>query len=332
MLVGLLSCFFSLIKGESVMTKYVKSMGLLCLVLMLSACANTNSSKESMAVLQWDKVVKAHPDYPRLELGEKILGGIVARRDNSAMLAKSQMESVERLRGLKQLSELSYYEAELHTQMAEQAQINKGKSFKYRQGVKKQVEEEFASQQNAISDEYLVRLFNLRLERDRIVQFAKGKPGPRLSKRLEQLDAQIDAIKLERDGKLLVVQQEKDARINGEVKSYEAQLRNEMQADAAKKWANSQQRMAQKEGKYDKLMSSAPLALEKALAVMDKEILAQKNKNAELQKKIDADIAAVVEKQAKEKNYEVVFKEYKVNISAVDITDSIIAEFKKNNK
>ncbi len=76
-------------------------------------------------------------------------------------------------------------------------------------------------------------------------------------------------------------------------------------------------------------MAAAPEAITKALALMDKEIKQQQEKNTALQKQIDSDIESAVVRLAKQRGYEVVFKKFKINVSAVDITDDIIAEVKK---
>ena len=50
----------------------------------------------------------------------------------------------------------------------------------------------------------------------------------------------------------------------------------------------------------------------------------QRGKNEQLQKKIASDISSQATKLAHEKGYGVIFKKYKVNISADDITTQVI--------
>ena len=65
---------------------------------------------------------------------------------------------------------------------------------------------------------------------------------------------------------------------------------------------------------------------------MDKEITKQREKNDQLQKKIDADIASQATRLAHEKRYSIIFKKYKVNISADDITNKVVENLQKQVK
>ena len=72
--------------------------------------------------------------------------------------------------------------------------------------------------------------------------------------------------------------------------------------------------MANSEGQYDKMMAAAPEALANALAVMDREIDKQQDKNNTLKKNINSDIEGLAIKLAKERGYTIVFNTYKANV------------------
>ncbi len=312
------------------MQKNIKLLALIVSVLMLSACSNgVNGGSEKIAVVKWDKAVAAHPEHARLLQGEKVLKTLVLRRDAQAALGKSQMSSVEYLRGLKQLSEQSYYNAELQTELMTREQMYNDKINEQIKSLELEAEQYVAPHRKAIEDEYRLRIFNLRLEKDRARANMRPMDAKSVKVSIDAIEAQITALTAERETKLLYVEEEKQAyigeKIAPQVATYQEKLRNFAEA----KRREQQQLMASSEGKYDKLMADAPEALGKALAVMDKEIDKQQDKNKALQKKINADIESVAVKLAKERGYTIVFNTFKANVSADDITDKVIAEIKK---
>lgn len=315
------------------MTKYFKPLALVCCVLMFTACAtNTKTSTEKIAVINWDKTVQGHPEYPRLQQGEKIVKNLIVRREAQAQMAKSQISSVERLRALKQLSEQSYYEAELHTQMVEKEQINKAKMNKHFHLVQKQVEMLLKPQRQSIEEEYRLRIFNLRMEKDRTISSTRFRDRAKIPEMLAELDKQIEALKLERDARLTDLELSKQSLLEDRMIPYVKELQSEMQEFAENQHRANQEKFLQQEGKYDKLMSVAPEALNNALAVMDKEIEKQQDKNKALKEQIDKDIEKLAVKLAQERGYTIVFNTFKANVSAADISNDIVAELKKTKK
>lgn len=315
------------------MTKYLKLLALVCFVMLCAACTNINKTNtEKIAVVNWEKTVQGHPEYARLQQGEKIVKNLVMRRDAQVQMAKSQMSSLERLRALKQLSEQSYYDAELHTQMVEKDQINKAKMNKRVHLVQKQVEMLLKPQRKSIEDEYRLRIFNLRMEKDRTVSNTRFRDREKIPELLAELDKQIAALKLERDARLEDLELSRQSMIAEKMAPYAQELHAEMQQFAAEQQKANQEKFLQQEGKYDKLMSVAPEALNNALSIMDKEIEKQQDKNKALKEQINKDIEKLAVKLAQERGYTIVFNTFKANVSADDITNDIIAGLKKTKK
>ena len=99
--------------------------------------------------------------------------------------------------------------------------------------------------------------------------------------------------------------------------------------------AYHEQILRQREGKDEReqeMLSAAPKALHNALAIMDREIDKQKEKNDRLQKQIHSDISSQAVRLAHEKGYSVIFKKYKVNVSAADITSQVVENLPKQVK
>ena len=313
------------------MPKYMKLMGLFMAGLMLTACSNSLSTdSERIAVVRWEKAVKAHPENARLLQGEKLCKGLLARREAQVALGKSQMDSVQNLRALKRLSEEAYFDAELRTQLMEKEQLAKGKLMGLRFLAEKEYKKDFAAKRTALEDEYRLRIFNLRLEKDRAKANTSFRERSKLPAKLAALDEEIELLGRERDQRVFALEQEKQAYISARLAPREAELKKEIQDYAEQKMLTNAEAMASSEGKYEKLMAAAPEAINKAIALMDKEINKQQEKNAALKKQIDGDIEDAVVKLAKQRGYDVVFNTFKVNVSAADITDEVIAEVKKS--
>lgn len=312
------------------MKKYLIIFGFLFVVSMLSACGNNaKHDQEKIAVINWDKAVAGHLEYARLQQGEKIVRSLVLRRDAQKDLAQSQMRSVQNLRALKQLSEQSYLEAELRTILVEKEQINKAKLFRELRKVEAEVDEELGPKRKALEDEYRLQIFNLRMEKDRAKIDFRRRDKKNLEDIYAEIDKQIDSLKSERDAKIFALNNTRQEIVSQKMKPFVETLQAETQKLADEKQKSNLQQITNSEGKYDRLMAAAPDALAKALAVMDKEIDKQQEKNNSLKKKINSDIEGVTIKLAKERGYTIVFNTFKANVSASDITNDVIAELKK---
>ena len=311
------------------MHKYVKLLALFMTALTFTACGNKlGTSSEKIAVIKWDKAVEAHPEHARLVQGQKVIKSLVLRRDAQADLGKSQMSSVAHLRGLKQLSEQSYLEAELKTRLLEKEQVGKERLYKETKLVEKEAEEVIAPRRQAIEDEYSLRIFNLRLEKDRARANMRPMDADSVKVSLDAIDKKIQALVAERESRMLDIELEKQEYISAKMAPKVTALQEEIRELAEKTRAENKTIVANKDGKYDKLMAAAPEALASALAVMDREIDKQQDKNNNLKKQINSDIESIAIKLAKERGYTIVFNTFKANVSADDITNDIIAGFK----
>lgn len=308
----------------------LKIFGLCAGVFMLTACSSgMKSSSEKIAVIKWEKAVESHPDYGRLQQGEKVIKNLVLRRDAQAELGKSQMGNLQHLRSLKQLSEQSYLQAELQTQLVEKEQLGKSRLFLKSKVIEKEAERLFAQKRQAVEDEYRLRIFNLRLEKDRAVANARPSQAEKLEVTLAGIENKINILVQERESKLVSVELDKQAYVSEKLAPEVSALRKELAEFSAAKKIENQAIVEASEGKYDKMMAAAPEALANALAVMDREIDKQQDKNNTLKKNINSDIEGLAIKLAKERGYTIVFNTYKANVSAEDITNDIIINLKK---
>ena len=93
--------------------KLVKISAIIAAALLISACStNVRGPQEKIAVINWEQAVSAHPQYAKLEQGEKILQDLLNKRKGQEELAKAQLSSLNKLRSLRQLSQQSFMEAD----------------------------------------------------------------------------------------------------------------------------------------------------------------------------------------------------------------------------
>ena len=112
--------------------KLVKISAIIAAALLISACStNVRGPQEKIAVINWEQAVSAHPQYAKLEQGEKILQDLLNKRKGQEELAKAQLSSLNKLRSLRQLSQQIFMEADFNTRMVEQREIENAKLQKF---------------------------------------------------------------------------------------------------------------------------------------------------------------------------------------------------------
>lgn len=296
---------------------------MLLAALLVSACGRTSgglNGRDRVAVVNWQRAVSSHPEYKKLQQGEGILKDLLEKRKGQEDLAKAQLGSLERLRSLRKLSEASYQQADFNTHMVELRERENKMLQDFVAQVEAQVDEQLAPRTKAIEDSYQLEIFNLRTLLDSV----KMRPSER-----EAVEAKLKAKQHERGREVAKLKAEKDALMEAQLAPYREAMHKRMVEAAAAYHKQLLEKQQGKDKRPQELLSAAPKALHNALAIMDREIDKQREKNEQLQKKIDRDISSQAAKLAHENGYTIVFKRYKVNIKADDITDRIIKDLPK---
>ena len=305
-----------------------KSFGKLSLMLvaalLLSACGRISGGPsgggDRVAVVNWQRAVSSHAEYKKLQQGEGILKDLQEKRKGQEDLAKTQLASLDRLRNLRKLSEASYQQADFDTHMVELRERENKKLYEFMAQVEAQVDEQLAPRTKAIEDSYQLEIFNLRT----LLETVKMRPSERAA-----VEAKLQAKQHERGLKVAELKAEKDALIEAQLAPYREGMHKRMGEAAAAYHKQLLEKQQGKDKREQELLSAAPKALSNALAIMDREIAKQQEKNDQLKKKIDSDISSQAIKLAHEKGYTIILKKYKVNINADDITDVIIKNLPK---
>ena len=301
--------------------KLVKISAIIAAALLISACStNVRGPQEKIAVINWEQAVSAHPQYAKLEQGEKILQDLLNKRKGQEELAKAQLSSLNKLRSLRQLSQQSFMEADFNTRMVEQREIENAKLQKFAAQAEAEADAQLAERKKNIEEAYKLKLFNLRA----ILEAVKMKPDER-----QAVEKQLQELQKERGAQIAELQAEKRRLVDAKVLPYKAEAEQRMRDVAQQQHAQAMQQLKSPEERDKEMLDAAPKALNNALSIIDREIDKQQEKNDSLKKQINQDIESQAVKLAHERGYTIVFNKFRVNMKAEDITAAIIKALKK---
>lgn len=288
--------------------------------LLAAACGSVNMTGEKIAVADWKKAVAGHPQYKKLQQGEAIVQDLVKKRKAQEEMAKQQLSSLDKLRELKKVSEVTYWDADFNTRMVGTQARENVKLQKFMAQTEKEAEELVAERKREVESSYQLKMFNLRMR----LESVKMKPDER-----KIVEDELTATRNAREAELAELNSEKAAYIEKKLAPYAKQMQQRMGQEADRLRQNAAAVMQASEGKYDDMLQKAPSALQNALSIMDREIDKQQEKNAALEKEINQDIENVVMHLVDKNGYTIVFNTVKANLTADDITDKIISELQK---
>lgn len=301
--------------------KLVKISAIIAAALLISACStNVRGPQEKIAVINWEQAVSAHPQYAKLEQGEKILQDLLNKRKGQEELAKAQLSSLNKLRSLRQLSQQSFMEADFNTRMVEQREIENAKLQKFAAQAEAEADNQLAERKKNVEEAYKLKIFNLRA----ILETVKMKPDER-----QAVEKQLQELQKERGAQIAELQAEKLRLVDAKVLPYKAEAEQRMRDMAQQQHAQAMQQLKSPEERDKEMLDAAPKALNNALSIIDREIDKQQEKNDSLKKQINQDIESQAVKLAHERGYTIVFNKFRVNMKAEDITAAIIKALKK---
>lgn len=301
--------------------KLVKISAIIAAALLISACStNVRGPQEKIAVINWEQAVSAHPQYAKLEQGEKILQDLLNKRKGQEELAKAQLSSLNKLRSLRQLSQQSFMEADFNTRMVEQRESENAKLQKFVAQAEADADNQLAARKKDVEDAYKLKLFNLRA----LLEAVKMKPDER-----QAVEKQLQELQKERGAQIAELQAEKRRLVDAKVLPYKAEAEQRIRDMAQQQHAQAIQQLKSPEERDKEMLDAAPKAFNNALSIIDREIDKQQEKNDSLKKQINQDIESQAVKLAHERGYTIVFNKFRVNMKAEDITAAIIKAMKK---
>lgn len=311
-------------------TKIVFLAALLTVTVLAAGCGTKATPETKTAatpqvgVINVDKAIQAHPkyaDYQRLQREYNTLTAQAAAQKQSAQQAQAQAQENAMPDGAVQgLNEA--LGQEFNTKVAaKQNEISTRLNQKADQ-VRRDLSGQFDAYTKEIDSTYQSEIFSLQLKL-KTVQLSKEE--------MEALQKQLEQLQGERSAKLAAKDKELSAQLEAAMAPEKAAAEKELSAYAAEVNAALQQQAAAKSAEIAARVQTAPLqsqasqgrsGLEQQAALKSQEI-------AVVQDFIIKDIQDKTAKIAAERGLEAVLGVYKVNITAVDITDAVIAEVKK---
>lgn len=298
-------------------------------VTLLAAGCGTKSTPETktaavpqVGILNVDKAVQAHPkyaDYQRLQKEYNTLAAQASVEKQAAAQGQAQDNAMPdgALQGLNEA-----LGQEFNSKVAaKQNEISVRLNQKADQ-VRRDLSGQFDAYTKEMDEIYQNQIFSLQLKL-KTVQLSKEE--------MEALQKQMEQLQGERSAKLSAKEKELSGQLEAAMAPEKAAAEKELSAYANEVNTALQQQAAAKSAEIAARTQTAPLQsqvgqgrteTEQKAALKSQEITV-------LQDSIIKDIQDKTAKIAAERGLEAVLGVYKVNVSAVDITDAVIAEIKK---
>lgn len=272
-----------------------------------------------IGVIDMAKVIKSHPKYSELDRFHKQLNNLAAEIEQRSSSPQPVGVTGGGIPGSAQQGLANALEQEFNAQMAQkQAEIETRLNTKADQ-IRGELSAAMQAHVAEIDQEYQPRIFSLQLKL-KTVQLAKEEA--------EKVQKEIETLQAERSSKLAPKEQELAAELQARMLPVQAAAKEELSAYAQELNARSQDAYAQKSAELSSRGGQAP-ASEPVIAGLEQQATMKKQEITALEEYIIRDIRDKAAKVAADKKLDTVLANSRMNIQAVDISDAVIAEFKK---
>ena len=289
------------------------------LAFLLLACGKTGGG-EKIAVVNWDKVLEAHPQYETLHKKQEEYKLLLDRRKEQEIIGKTQMSGLAKLHQLKQSSKHNFLSADFLTRMTEKQTAEQKKLKQLSGQIADQVDKELAEEEKKLNEHYRLQIFNLRLKLDTVRLIPEQR---------KKLKAELHAVQAARDRDRMLLVQHKIGIVTQRMQPHVEEVHRQLDAYARQLQAQMLAELKKSAEKDASVLQTAPRALKELLGMVDQELDKRQQGIESLETSIKKDMESAVVKLAKERHYSVVFHKYRVNVAAEDITGDVIAILKK---
>ena len=299
------------------------SILILALTMLVSACGHqaAPAKGEKIAVVNWDKLMEAHPSAADLKAKKDAYDLLVIRRKNVAQDGQLQLSGLAKLQQLKDNSRHNYQQADYQTRLAEQQALEQEKRQADYNAAVAEAKSVTAEEEAAVEKTYQLRIFNLRLKLDNVAMTPKQREA--VLNELEQAAGErneaVNRLFARRAQyvreKMTPLEEARQARLEAFAKTVQEELRNSQP---------SQEEAA--------AFKEAPAALADLVGSLDKQLDKRQQEIELLQTTMRHELESLVMKTARQKGYTIVFHKVRVNLKADDITEELIKEAQKLKK
>lgn len=285
---------------------------------------DTNATPASVGVIDMTKAVQAHPKFQQLNALKQQFNTLIAQ-------AKAKQQSGTSLPSVKPLQDPAalntVFEQEYKEKMsAKQSELHQRLAAKADQ-LRSQLGAEFKDYTGEIDKEYQPQIFSLQLKL-KTLQLSKDEMAA-LQAELEKVQ-QIRNEKLAAKEKQLAEQMDKtmapaQVAVEQELAAYSQQLNNQLAQKAAAKGAEIEARNSS----LTDANSLANAAASNQIREIEQQAGMKKQEVSVLEQAIVEDVRDKAAKVAAERQLDTIITNIQMNVNAVDITEAVIAEFKK---
>lgn len=273
----------------------------------------------SIAVIDWQKAMKAHPKYKRLTQSTEAVERATRLRDEQLSLGRKQLQLLDNLTKMKLTGKQNYAEAEFATRMAERETAENARLRKLERAAIREADAQLAKDKDAVEEVYRLPIVNLRIKLESVKMTTSARAAV-----VKELDDVLQA----RENDLAGIARKRNELVDKKM-TPEMVAAHKSMADYAKELqAELFGKSMGIQGTTAEQLKQGPAELEKLIASMDKQIDLKKQSHDKLLDSINSDIESALKKVTLHKKYVLVLKDVKANISGVDVTDDVCTEIK----
>lgn len=293
---------------------------LTALAMLVSACGNWGLNKKTnIAIVDWQKAMESHPQYEKLQRYAQELHRAEKMRDEQKALGMQQLSLIKKMMQLKQGGQANFMQAEYTTKMLERETVNRDRLRKLEAKLDGEAEQYVIAERHKVEEVYRLPIINLRLKLENVRMTVSAR---------QAVEKELQDILAARSHAMAVVEAKKQDYINQklrpeieknnkELDEYAKQLTGEYMKKGLGIKDSDRARLKQGPAEFDKLMAS-----------LDKQVNQKGADYDTLEASMSSDINSAITKIALTKKYSLVVRDVRANITATDITNSVINELK----
>lgn len=289
--------------------------------MLTTACSKPQVEKKAaIAVVDIEQAIKVHALYPEYKKSEQLIETLEQTRSKQQEIAKKQMSGLDAIISKGVENRDNFNQAMMVAKMTEMEALAKIELMEIQEKVKKELQPDFEKREQGIREYYKVPIFNLRAK----LSIVKLKPEER-----DKLLEELNVLETEQLQRLNEVEREKMTIVRARTQNQEMAIIKRLSETASgtyQKMINGSNTQA---ADMDDKMGKLAEEWQKTLFNLQQEIDNQKNKQDLIYQKMYQDLEAAAGKIAQAKGYEIVMRDVKVNINAIDITQEIKEELVK---
>jgi hypothetical protein len=278
----------------------------------------------AFAALDLEKALTAHYLYPDWQSAVNNEAALLRRKEEQTGFLKARAGVAAEIKALDETGRENFTQADLSVRISELHLAERARLDETERGEKRRIAENLQKALAAVEEEYRLPLFNLKSNIEAIAPLPRRREESRAQK--ERLLDALEQLQAEKNAKISALYKEAEASLRHIMKEREEEsaLRVKEAAEKLRRGSNPA------DGGAHRLQ--IPETVYAQLAALEKELTEQKIAKDRLYSRMYEDIASQAARVAAQNKYAAVLAGVKINITAADITDDVIAGLPKNKR